>query len=124
MPHVLKSAGAQSATFTITSEAEDFNFLRRSDFEALPAGRLRDLMLQTFPWTGSNNPPSFYEALAEEGFSASIVALGVGIAAAGLYPIPSTPLPETLSSAYVSYENVPLGGRGILRISVDYSASK
>lgn len=123
MPHSLGTAGVNSATYSVQQSDSDYNLLGRQDFEGLPDGRLKRLMLKTYPDFGSSaSRAQFFADCAAEGFSAVLNANTTGaVAQLSLYPIGEDTL---VGSAIVIYEGLTELDRGVLRISVDYSANK
>jgi hypothetical protein len=119
MAKILKSAGAQSATYLVRFEAAGGNYLTAADYTQLPEGPLKTLLTRTFPYTGAITGPegeNFYSALAETGFHATLNwgdFAGPGVSMIEVSPGVGVPT--------VTWEGMTALYYGVLRIAVNHS---
>lgn len=127
MSHVLRSAGYNTATYSFTIvyvEGRSYgNYLSTPDWEQLPDGRLKELLLTTYTeeMGGPSRYEQFYAALASAGFHATMLFPGSSSPTVTLGGYPPT---GTAGVGY-AYDSagaeLPEGIQGVLHIGLVHS---
>lgn len=133
MAFTLQQAGNNSITYSFVIEDGGKNYLDATDWAALPASRIKTLLQQTYSGDAAEKAAALTVALGQNGFSAivnvtrSMFEGEVPPPATVFFPnISLNPVGGQLAVAPYFVDSLfpYFGTRGLLRISLAYSASE